>query len=86
MGYRPQPNQRKHKRLITDALSEAELLEISLSQLQEAAKNNETKSYIRQAQIRALTVEKYLNKMMDIVRREEDDEEEPERTPERTTG
>jgi RNA-binding protein YlmH len=72
MPYRPQPNERKHRRLIADATAEVELAEQALDELQRAAKNDATKSHIRGIQVRVLRVDKLLSQMMEIARLEED--------------
>jgi RNA-binding protein YlmH len=72
MPYKPQPNERKHRRLIADATAEVELAEQALDELQRAAKNDATKSHIRGIQVRVLRVDKLLSQMMEIARLEED--------------
>ena len=72
MPYKPQPNERKHKRLIADATAEAELAEQALDELQRAARNDATKSHIRGIQVRVLRINKFLSQMMEIARLEEE--------------
>lgn len=72
MPYKPQPNERKHRRLIADATAETELAEQALDELQRAAKNDATKAHIRGIQVRVLRVSKMLSKMMEIARLESD--------------
>jgi RNA-binding protein YlmH len=72
MPYKPQPNERKHRRLIADATAEVELAEQALDELQRAAKNDATKSHIRGIQVRVLRVDKLLSQMLEIARLEED--------------
>lgn len=74
MAYKPQPNERKHKRLIGDAESELALAEQELDQLQRAARNDATKAHIRGIQVRVLRAARLLNQMMEIARLESDDE------------
>ena len=73
MPYQPQPNQRKHRRYIADAIAEAELAEQALDELQRAARNDNTKSHIRGIQVRVLRVNKLLRQMMEIARLESDE-------------
>lgn len=73
MPYKPQPNERKHRRLIADAIAEAELAEQSLDELQRAARNDNTKSFIRGTQVRVLRINKLLRQMMEIARLEMED-------------
>lgn len=70
MSYKPQPNDRKHKRLIGDAAAEAALAEQALDQLQQAARNDATRAHIRGIQIRVLRIDKLLSQMMEIARQE----------------
>ena len=72
MPYKPQPNERKHKSLIANATAEAELAEQALDELQRAAHNDATKSFIRGIQVRVLRIDKLLSQMMEIARLEED--------------
>lgn len=74
MGYKPQPNERKHKRLISEAAAEASLAEQALDQLQRAARNDTTKAHIRGIQVRVLRIDKLLLQMMEIARLANDDE------------
>jgi hypothetical protein len=76
MGYKARPNERKHKRLIGDALAEAELAEQELDALQKAAGNDATKAHVRGIQIRTLMIANLLHKMMEIARLETDHEDE----------
>lgn len=72
MPYKPQPNERKHRRLIADATAQAELAEQALDELQRAAKSDATKSFIRGIQVRVLRIDKLLSQMMEIARLEEE--------------
>jgi hypothetical protein len=73
MPYKPQPNERKHKRLIADATAETELADQELEELLRVAKSPETKAHIRGIQVRVLHVDKLLNQMMEIARLEDDE-------------
>lgn len=70
MAYKPQPNQRRHRKLIGDALAEAELAQQELDALQRHAKNDATKSHVRGIQIRTLRIANLLHQMMEIARLE----------------
>jgi hypothetical protein len=76
MAYKPQPNQRRHRRLIGDALAEAELAQQELDQLQRVAKNDATKNHVRGIQIRTLKIANLLHQMMEIARLEQEDNDE----------
>ena len=68
MAYKPQPNERKHKRLISEAAAQAALAEQALDELQRAARNDNTKAFIRGIQVRVLKIDKLLSQMMEIAR------------------
>ena len=73
MAYKPQPNQRRHKQLISDAAAEADLAEQDLDELQRAARNDATKAFIRGIQVRVLKIDKLLAAMMEIARLESEE-------------
>ena len=74
MPYKPQPNERKHKGLISDATAETELADQDLEELLRVAKSPETKAFVRGIQVRVLRVNVLLGKMMEIARSESDEE------------
>ncbi len=78
MAYKPQPNQRRHRRLIGDALAEAELAQQELDQLQRVAQSDKTKAFIRGIQIRNLQITNLLHQMMEIARQENETDEDNE--------
>lgn len=73
--YRPQLNQRKHKRLIGDTTTDAENLEAGLAKLQAVARTEQTIALIRDLQLMALRVQRNLYQMMEIARHEPSDDE-----------
>lgn len=74
MGYKPRVNERKHRRLIADALALAELAGEELRPLHQAARNDATKSHIQRVQMRLLELQTLLYQMRDIARGDSDDD------------
>lgn len=74
MGYKPRVNERKHRRLIADALALAELAGEELRPLRQAARNDATKAHIQRIEIRLLELRTLLYQMRDIAKGDSDDE------------
>jgi hypothetical protein len=73
MGYKPRVNERKHRRLIADALTLAEQAGEELRPLRQAARNDATKAHIQRIEIRLLELRTLLYQMRDIAKGDIDD-------------
>ena len=71
MGYKPRVGDRKHRRLIGDALSLAEITAQDLGQLKAAARNERTQAHIQGMESNLLKITVLLYQMMEIARRED---------------
>lgn len=67
MGYRPQTNSRKHKRLVGDALASAEIASGKLAKLREAAKNDPTKAHIQGIENDLLKLQVTLYRVLELI-------------------
>ena len=67
MGYRPQTNSRKHKRLVGDALASAEIASGKLAELRKAAKNDVTKAHIQGIENDMLQTQVTLHKVLELI-------------------
>ena len=75
MGYKPRVGDRKHRRLIGDALSLAEITAGDLAQLKAAARNERTQAHIQTMEANLLKITVLLYQMLEIARREETNQE-----------
>jgi hypothetical protein len=75
MGYKPRVGDRKHRRLIGDALSLAEMTAGDLAQLKAAARNERTQAHIQVMEANLLKITVLLYQMMEIARREDINQE-----------
>lgn len=75
MGYKPRVGDRKHRRLIGDALSLAEMTAGDLAQLKAAARNERTQAHIQVMEANLLKITVLLYQMLEIARREETNQE-----------
>lgn len=75
MGYKPRVGDRKHRRLIGDALSLAEMTAGDLAQLKAAARNERTQAHIQVMEANLLKITVLLYQMMEIARREDTNQE-----------
>lgn len=71
MGYKPRVGDRKHRRLIGEAMALAEMTSADLAKLREAARNEKTQAYIQALEANALRITVLLYQMLEIARQEE---------------
>jgi hypothetical protein len=62
--------ERKHRRLISDSLSLAEMASDGLKELRSAARNDDTKAFIQSIEIKLLNLQPHLYQMMELTRDE----------------
>lgn len=67
MGYRPQTNSRKHKKLIGDALALAEMSGEKLEELRRAAKNDTTKAHVQGIENDLLKLQVTLHQVLELI-------------------
>ncbi len=67
MGYKPQVNNRKHKSLVGDALSLAEISSGKLAKLRDAAKNDATKAHIQGIENDMLKLQVTLHQVLELI-------------------
>ncbi len=67
MGYRPQTNSRKHKRLVGDALALADIAGGKLDELKRAAKNDVTKAHIQAIENDLLRLQVTLHEVLELI-------------------